>query len=75
MRPFDAKALASAERVALWTIQNLQDPSGFFHYQIRRFFRNRIPYMRWGQAWMQRALTELSLAVSGAFADARQGSR
>ena len=46
-----------AELVALWAIQNMQDERGYFHYQITRFYKNRIPYMRWAQAWMYLALS------------------
>jgi hypothetical protein len=58
----DPQALREAHRISQWAIENLQDPDGFFHYQIHRWFRVRIPYMRWGQAWMQLALTKLMLA-------------
>ena len=56
---WDLEATERAWRLAQWAIEHLQDPQGFFHYQIGRVFRIRIPYMRWTQAWMQRALTEL----------------
>lgn len=56
----DPQALGAARQISVWAIKNLQDASGFFHYQIHRWYRNRIPYMRWGQAWMQLALTRLS---------------
>ncbi len=55
----DSEAGDRAARVALWAIQNMQDPKGFFHYQLRRSFRIGIPYMRWSQAWMQQALLGL----------------
>ncbi len=58
----DREARAQAERVALWTIEHMQEPEGYFDYQIGRWGRIRIPYMRWSQAWMQRALTELAAA-------------
>jgi hypothetical protein len=58
-RESDREADDWALRVARWGVENLQDPSGYFHYQIRRSYRIRIPYMRWSQAWMQRSLTEL----------------
>jgi hypothetical protein len=57
----DPQAGAWAWRVARWGIEHMQDPKGYFHYQIHRHHRIRIPYMRWSQAWMQRALTELLL--------------
>jgi hypothetical protein len=55
--------LMLADRIANWTIKNLRDESGFFYYQQRRFFKVRIPYMRWSQAWMIYALGRLREAV------------
>jgi hypothetical protein len=49
----------AALQTAQWSIEHMQDPEGWFHYQIHRRHRIRIPYLRWSQAWMQRALTEL----------------
>jgi hypothetical protein len=40
------------DRVLGWTINNMQSPRGYFYYQVNRYFSSRIPYMRWGQAWM-----------------------
>lgn len=57
-RQRDNSADEHARLVARWGIENLQDPDGFFYYQIRRGYTIRIPYIRWSQAWMQRALTE-----------------
>jgi hypothetical protein len=48
-----------AEKVAQWSIENLWDRRGFFHYQRRRFHTVRIPYMRWSQAWMAYALSRM----------------
>ena len=47
-----------ADKITNWTIKNMQDKSGYFYYQKYRFFTNKIPYIRWGQAWMFWALTE-----------------
>ncbi len=52
----EEKHLRFAKRILLWTIENMQDPSGFFYHQNYRYFKNKIPYMRWGQAWMMLAL-------------------
>jgi len=46
-----------AEKVLTWTLEHLWNPRGYFYYQKGRFFTNRIPYMRWGQAWMLYALS------------------
>jgi len=56
---YDSEAMHWAHLVAKWGIENMQDRQGYFHYQINQHFRIRIPYMRWSQAWMQRALSEL----------------
>jgi rhamnogalacturonyl hydrolase YesR len=57
---FDPEYISFAGRIASWTIENMQDREGFFYYQKTRFFTNRIPYMRWAQAWMVLALCELA---------------
>jgi hypothetical protein len=50
-------ALALADRIISWTLENLRDHRrGFFYYQRRRFYTIRTPYMRWTQAWMMYAL-------------------
>ena len=48
-------------RILEWMIANMQDPEGFFYFQRHRWYTNRIPYMRWGQAWAFHALTEYLL--------------
>jgi hypothetical protein len=53
----DPEARDQAWRVLLWTLRHMQSPEGFFYYQRHRWWVNRVPYMRWGQAWMFRALT------------------
>lgn len=36
-----------------WTINHMQDNKrGYFYYQINKYFKNKIPYMRWSQAWI-----------------------
>ncbi|MBD3796809.1 MAG: delta-aminolevulinic acid dehydratase [Campylobacterales bacterium] len=41
------------EKTLRWTIENMQDPKeGYFYYQINSGVPSKIPYMRWGQAWM-----------------------
>lgn len=47
--------------VLLWTIINMQDPKGYFYYQLKRKFTSKIPYMRWAQAWMFYAFSEYLL--------------
>lgn len=52
---------AFAETIAKWTIENMQDKKGFFYYRKLRLITNKIPYMRWAQAWMFVALVELTV--------------
>lgn len=64
------------DRVASWVIREMQKPDGSFIYQIRRTHRNRIPYVRWGVAWMFAALarTAYEQAVVKSAVKARQNS-
>lgn len=48
-----------ANKIAEWAVTNLRDDRGFFKYQLRRFHKVRIPYMRWSEAWMIYALGRL----------------
>ena len=56
----DIEYLNCANRVAQWTIENMQDKKGFFYYQKWPFFTNKIAYIRWGQAWMLLALLTMN---------------
>ena len=55
------RAYELLQRAAVWTIENMQRPAGYFIYRIvsrnERQKRIDIPYIRWGQAWMMRGLT------------------
>jgi hypothetical protein len=51
-----------AETIANYTIENMQDKEGFFYYRKLKSYTHKIPYMRWSQAWMFTALTELLIA-------------
>lgn len=45
------------DKVLKWTIEHMQSEEGYFYYQINKYFSSKIPYMRWGQAWMFYALS------------------
>jgi len=64
LQHFHPAYLSFSRTIAEWTIRNMQDRKGYFYYQKHRYFTNRIPYMRWGQAWMLLALVELLRAES-----------
>jgi hypothetical protein len=57
MTDLTPNAKAMAARVIRWSIDHLQDPSGFFYFQIHRFYTIKTSYMRWAQAWMLYALS------------------
>ena len=60
MNRFDALAHRWAAGVAEWTIRTMRDPTqGYFYFQKHRLYTNRIPYMRWSQAWMYVALAAI----------------
>lgn len=49
------------DKVLAWTMEIMYDPKGYFYFQKWPRFTNKIPYMRWGQAWAFHALTEYLL--------------
>jgi hypothetical protein len=51
--------LALAERVAAWTIRNMQDPEGYFYMWKNNWFTNTTPTFHWGAATMFHALANL----------------
>ena len=53
--------LATAQRVAVWSIGRLQRPDGAFAFQIHPHYTNRIPYMRWSTAWLYCGLARVAL--------------
>lgn len=63
-------SLDLAERVLNWANKNMLSPEGYYFYQMRGYGIVRIPYMRWTQAWMLRALASFVCAV----AEGRRGN-
>ena len=53
---FSSDSVVLAEEVLKWALDNLWDEKGFFYYQIQSYYKNKISYMRWSQAWMLYAL-------------------
>jgi hypothetical protein len=54
-----------ATKIADWMIGSFQDRTGYLYFQKNRFFTNKIPYMRWAQAWAFHAFTEHLLQQRG----------
>jgi hypothetical protein len=59
-RDLDPESLTLATKVATWTIEHMQDPSGYFYYRrYSSWVVNKTPTLHWGQATMFSALTGL----------------
>lgn len=58
-KDLDPASIKLAQSVCHWTLHNLCAAEGFFFFQKQRFYTNKIPYMRWSQAWMLLALSVL----------------
>ncbi len=56
---FEPKYLKMAHKAAEWSMNNMQDEKGYFYYRVYKHRVDRTPYIRWGQAWMLRALPYL----------------
>lgn len=50
------------EKVIQWMINNMQDEEGYFYFQKKRISINKVPYIRWSQAWAFHAMTEYMLS-------------
>lgn len=56
----DPANLSLALKVASWTIDHMQDPSGYFYYRrYSQWLVNKTPTLHWGQATMLCALAGL----------------
>jgi hypothetical protein len=63
-REQDPTALARAQDMGVWAAEHMQSDDGYFYYQVSDWFTNKIPFMRWSQAWMHLALVSLIRASS-----------
>ena len=61
----DSKILDNYERLdvindkVLKLVKSFQSKKGYFYFRKNKYFWNKIPYMRWSQAWMFLALANL----------------
>ena len=55
----DPACAVQAQSVFQWAMNHLWDDRGFFYYRLLRHWTNRIPYIRWSQAWMLLAMATL----------------
>jgi rhamnogalacturonyl hydrolase YesR len=60
---YDPAYLPFAKAIADFTIDQMQDKtSGHFYYRLLPQYKITTPFMRWSQAWMMLALSELTSA-------------
>lgn len=55
----DDSSLALGIRVAQWTIENMQDRTGYFHFMRYPFATLKVPMIHWAQATTYKALARL----------------
>lgn len=51
------------DRIATWMIKSMYSPRGYFYFRKGKYLTNRIPYMRWSQAWAFHGVTEYLSAL------------
>jgi rhamnogalacturonyl hydrolase YesR len=56
-------SLATAIKVAEWTIEHMQDKTGYFYYRKYPLITNKTPTLHWGQATMFAALAAAHLRL------------
>jgi hypothetical protein len=56
--------LEMAEKVAGYLITNMQSPDGGFYFRKYRYLTEKTIFMRWSNAWMFAALSELLYRIS-----------
>lgn len=59
------------DNLVTWMLDNMLSPQGYFYFRKMRYYTNRIPYMRWSQAWAFLALTQY---LSACHASSRSGT-
>ena len=60
---FDNDALELGLKVARWTIENMQDKTGYFYFRQLPRIKAKTPMLHWGQATMYKALARLEMAL------------
>ncbi len=62
LREYDDRSMDVANKLALWTIKNMQDPQGYFYFRKYPAITNKTPMFHWGQATMLSGLAHLFAA-------------
>lgn len=63
LKSIDRNAIQLSKSICIWALKNMQSKNGYFFYQKKKFYKNKISYMRWSQAWMLYALSILAQAL------------
>ena len=58
-KDLDENNVNLAHGVFRWAMTNMLNYHGYYYYQKVPYYTNKIPYMRWSQAWMLLALSTL----------------
>ena len=70
----DPDCLPLAQKVAGWTIRNMQGREGHFYYRQYPLIKAKAPMLHWGQATMFKALSQLYLVSRGSAAQSSRSS-
>ena len=52
LNKFNAETTSLMKKCIEWAINNMQSKKGYFYFQKKGNFKNKICYMRWPNAWM-----------------------
>jgi len=58
---YNKTKLAVIDHEILKLLKVFQDKKGYFYFQKNKYFWNKIPYIRWGQAWMFLGISKIFL--------------
>lgn len=72
LKDLDESSVELADSVYQWAMNHMWDERGYFYYQIHPYWKNKLSYMRWSQAWM---LLALSILLERGYHDARGTGR
>jgi hypothetical protein len=59
----DPECFELSQKVASWTIRNMQASAGYFYYRQYPLMKAKTPMLHWGQGTMFKALAHLLLRM------------
>ncbi len=63
LKNLDPSNIELARSVFQWAMNHMWDERGFFYYRALRFCTIRTSYMRWAQAWMLLAMSQIASSI------------